>query len=488
MATLLQFNRIQTNRENAVGDVERRLGESLNQGETRINVADASVPTTVSRRNQLIADINVAGTSGTGTINVARLDNTVVNNTNVVARLNASSETATIADTKLSSTGDTALIRRSNISGPGVNIDQTTGNIRITPFNINSIVTFRTNTLRNASIGPNNVAGTADANLWHRGDFAIVFGDRDLGAPTTIAVVPGSSNRQFTITFAAAPAPALTAGTVLSLVGGTPAAFNVDYTVVSGSGVSYVVSTENAVVGFYNSGGIVYASDDDSTTRGTYVFTSADQTTAAITTDTDWSLLQSPTDEAIDARQIRTGRLDAARLPADIATTGRLLTGGRTGANNADPGTTVVTNVSIDSATNALVFRDADDDITLTYSEANITPEVWLTAATGTLGAPVAGLYTFALSTGSTSVGQTLLRPAPGNTYTRRAFPTNPLQVQVFINGMKLNVREVTLGSVDAENPSNLIRVQAPLVNGARVTLPTDLAEVTVEVIILTNQ
>ena len=186
MATLLQFNRIQTNRENAVGDVERRLGETPAQGETRINVADASVPMTVSRRAQLIADINVAGTSGTDTINVNRLDNTVVNNTNVVARLNASSETATIADTKLSSTGDTALIRRSNISGPGVNIDQTTGNIRITPFNINSIVTFRTNTLRNASIGPNNVAGTADANLWHRGDFAIVFGDRDLGAPTTL--------------------------------------------------------------------------------------------------------------------------------------------------------------------------------------------------------------------------------------------------------------------------------------------------------------
>ena len=473
MATLLNINRILTNRDGAVMDTVERL-ESTDSAMS-VNINTQNIPTDISRRANLVTDLNNATTSGAATINVDRLNPAVVNTTNVLTSLNAITG-QTIADNLLSSTGNEGIVRRADFSGNGVNVAND-GTITIEPFNLSSVTTFNTISARNTSLGPNNTGGTADVNLWHRGDLAVVLGDVNLGSPVTL--VQGATTSDWTFSFAVAPSPALAVGTVIRLEGATPNAFNVDYTVVSGSGISYQTTTQEPVVGSFTGGtGIAFHEDPDSTTRGTYIYTSADQTTAATTTNTDWTILASPTDQSIDARQIRTGIISAARLPATLANADRLITVGTAAS-------TVATNVRINTTDSSLEFRDADGNVILDYNEANVVPEYWLTPITGTLVAPTNNMYTLRLSTGTSTSGQ-IIRETGVVSSTRRTFPTDIRRIQVFINGLKLSIREFSLVSTDAENPSDQINFMSPLIPGTtnRVLLDTNLANTTIEVII----
>ena len=421
MATLLQFNKVQTNRSGAVQDVTDGLGASSTTGTNgnRIMVAPTSIDTTIARVADAVTNVNAA----TGTIADARIPN-----------LNASKINAgTLADARVPAT----ISRVSNLI---TDINAQTGMIdaaRIpTPdaINLSDVRSFNTVALRNAARGPNDVpASTADVNLWHNGDVAIVLGDRALGL---VANVTGTGTAAI-VTFASAPSPVLAAGTLFRIEGATPAGYNLSFTVVSNAGAVYTCTAASALpaAAYTASTGNGFVTDEDSSGRGTYIYTAVDQTTSAATTNADWSILIAPTDTQIDASFITSGVLNDMRIADTIARSNELL------EINDNP----VTGVT--ASANTLTFNQADGTALLTYTPSvpAVAPEIWETnvAPTESNDPDNAGMRVVVLSLAAGATNQLFYRGGPTPSSTRTMFPTNGAQVAVYVAGLRLLFSEV---------------------------------------------
>ena len=129
MATLLQFERVQTNRSGAVADVTTGLSAGATT-QQRIMVAPASVDTAIARVADAVTNLNTAA----GTVDVDKLPTTIARTADAVTNLNAASGTVAASKIPL---------------GTGLMVEG--GNIVAAPINLATVRTFATTTARNCN-------------------------------------------------------------------------------------------------------------------------------------------------------------------------------------------------------------------------------------------------------------------------------------------------------------------------------------------------
>lgn len=292
MATIIQVNRVNTNRVNARTDTITQL-----QGSTALTggALDAiHIPNLPATR------IN------SGTFDAGRIPS-----------LNASIINAgTISASRLP-------------LGSNFQI-QSDGTIRANPINLSNVITFDNPQERNDAIGPNDVASasSADGDLWHEGDVAIVTSSGDvteggstpvssnyavLGPPSSTDpnqfIVIGGFDRPNNVFRSDLPdvtdvvrfnsggnnfRGSTTGGIDFVItarertnVGNDQVTFTVDRALTSPTTVPALAGAETV---FFGAGGTT----TPDVSSGTYIYTGDTQTTAAATDQDDWTLLQVP--------------------------------------------------------------------------------------------------------------------------------------------------------------------------------------------------
>ena len=272
MATIIQINRVNTNRSGAVSDVVARL--QSDQVANRVTINAQNIPL------------------GTGL--------TVGSDGNI----NASAQTINLSDVRTFATttarnaestvewheGDIAIVTEETTVPGGVALDDT--GFIVTGFSGSSIRLF--NAWDTTNDVPVNGLGFGNGDTIQ---FVNTSGD------TVGTTTPGDAN------FVVSNLRQQTAGSTNALFDITPAlgAFNPALDV----------------------GSRIFASVDQPATTvplGTYVYTGTDQTSAGVTTDADWTLLITPTAANLDASAIVSGTFDDARIPTTIARTNQLRT------------------------------------------------------------------------------------------------------------------------------------------------------------------
>ena len=405
MATILQINRINTNRAGAVTDTVTRLQSAT--GTEIVNINEQHIPSLPA------SQINA------GTFDVARIPNI---------------SAAMITSGQLNAD-------RLNLGAGLMNMN---GQLVAPAVNLTDVRTFASTTARNAE-------STVE---WHEGDVAIVT------APT---LVPGAtafvdSNFDFSsfltsTTFrvnggwdGAADASLLPfaagddiqfltpSGLAGSVSGGT------DFEVV---GVTQQGPTggaaNNAIVevarGYFPADGVspapsnadtdvLYETTTDPVTEplGTYVYTGTDQTAAGVTMNSDWTILRNPGATNLDASVIMSGTLDNARL--DLY---------ENGPNNSG----IVRSDDFSVADGMLTVPTAAGDVTFRGG------------STGLSSAETAAIAQSPATTGVTQNAQNEVTALTAALFSSggNALATFPTSFMLFGNGIKISQGEITVNA-----------------------------------------
>ena len=272
MATIIQINRVNTNRSGAVSDVVSRLQSDQVANRVTINAQNIPLGTglTVGSDGNINASAQAINLSDVRTF------------TTTIAR-NAES-------TVEWHEGDIAIITEETMVPGGIALEDT--GFIVTGFVGSSIRLF------NAWDDDNDVP--ANGLGFGNGD-TIQF--VNTSSQTVGTTTPGDAN------FVVSNLRQQTGTTTNALFDITPAlgAFNPALDVGSAIFVAQAQPATTVPV-------------------GTYVYTGTDQTAAAATTDDDWELLRTPTATNLDASAIASGTFDEARIPTTIARTNQLRT------------------------------------------------------------------------------------------------------------------------------------------------------------------
>ena len=327
MATILQLNRIATNRTGAVSDTVTRLQSSV--GTSVVNIATQHIPSLP------------ASQITTGEFNAARIPD-----------LPASQiTTGTFADAQIPNLSG-AKITSGTISGDRLNLGtglavDALGVVSANPstVNLSSVHTFETTTARNAAT---NI-------IWHVGDLAIVTAETTSNVPgasvdsnANALLGGGAANQVRAIgpvwdVAASAPESDFAVGSTIRFTNDGGATFRgagaggsgADWTITAiaqlGPGTNGIITldrTPTAADGIDNQDDIFIAGAPTSVTDpiGTYVYTGVDQTAAGVTVTTDWTLLRTQAASGIDASAVVSGTFDDARISTNLARTNELPT------------------------------------------------------------------------------------------------------------------------------------------------------------------
>ena len=273
MATIIQINRVNTNRSGAADDVYGRLQSRSTGANLTIDARHLSLGTglTVSATGALDASpqsLNLSDVETFATITARNAHDTTVWHEGDVAII--TEETMVPGGTALDDTGFIVT----GFVGSSIRLFNAWDTTNDVP--VNGLGFANGDTIRFVNTSGDTVGTTTPGN---NGDFVV----SNLRQQTT-----GSTNALFDIT------PPL-------------AAFNPALDV--GSRIFALVAQPATTVPI-----------------GTYVYVGADQTSAAATTNDDWELLRTPTSTNLDASAIASGTFDEARIPTTIARTNQLRT------------------------------------------------------------------------------------------------------------------------------------------------------------------
>jgi len=457
MATIVQYNKIQSNE-----DILERL-VSENQGNP-VNIAVRNVPSLPASR------VN------SGTFQVARIPS-----------LPASQITSGTIDNARLGTGVGTVIRRENLTGSGSGLEvaatgavsinvasnnalavNSSGELEVSPLNLGNAHTFESVAARNDGYPFDGGSQTTPEIVWNRGDIAIVTANTMTRTNGTVQL-PGTPQVAETAFVADSPADRDTIrGYLTSMTTPESGRFTVEGPVTGTYGATAddaennplgtitipngaFFSFNNAALLFFQPGtGVTPAQTirtgpnlnnafirltgprvpggmlvDSGVGLGTYVYAADDQTAAAATGDDSWVLLTTPTATNLPASAITSGTLADARIPPAIARDTELPTvAGETGRR--------LTDISI--AGNVITFANTGAEISFTgatQAQAAITDRYF---------APIGGTgnQTFGIVGGQ---GNTQLT-AVGSSSTNRTFPSDERYIEVYLEGMLLDTSE----------------------------------------------
>lgn len=455
MATIVQFNKIQSNE-----DILERL---VSDAGATVDIAVRNIPSLPASR------IN------SGTFQTARIPS-----------LPASQITSgTIDDARLG-TGVGTVLRREDMTGTGSGLTVSTGGavsvnvasnnalavnssgeLEVSPLNLGSAHTFTSVAARNAGFPFDGGSQTSPEIVWNRGDIAIVTANTMTRTNGTVqlpgtpqmaetAIVADSNTDRDTIRgyLTSMTTPLSGRFTVEGPITGTYGATaddaenNPTGTITIPNGAFF--SFNNAAILFFQPGqGATPAQTirtgpqlnnafirltgplipggqtiDTGVGLGTYVFVDDDQPSAAASSDDNWELLRTPTATNIDAGAITSGTLADARIPAAIARDSELSTvAGTTGR--------ILTDISV--AGSILTIGSTQGD--LTFSGGGGTIDRYFATVPQGNGART---VTFGIVAGN---GQVDLSAFGGSSATR-TFPTNTRAIEVYLGGMLLHTAE----------------------------------------------
>ena len=402
MATILQINRINTNRAGAVSDTVTRLQSAT--GTDIVNINAQHIP------NLPASQIN------SGTLDVARIPNISADMV-TSGQLNAD---------------------RLNLGSGLVNMN---GQLVAPAVNLTDVRTFASTTARNSE-------ATVE---WHEGDVAIVTAETMVMVPggfedtTRTVLLGGGAANEIRVSgiwdVAAGEAIAgFEDGAIIrftndggatfrgSAAGGSGTDFTITAVRQNGPGANAIVTldrTPNANDGIDN-GDAIFAQTAPPTTvtqpLGTYVYTGTDQTAAGVTDNDDWTLLINPASTNIDAGSIVSGTLSNDRLDIYDSTSNR------------------------EGIVTSSDFSVADGMLTVPTSGGDVT---FRGGSTGLSSAETPAIAQTPATTGVTQNAQNEVTGITAAVFSvnQVALTTFPTSFMLFGNGIKIASSEITVNS-----------------------------------------